>query len=256
MKRRLVAFLSWIFLLATVPAAAAPALFLIHLTGGVYVAEDYFYAKENSVVYVGRDHVTVVGATWTPATAALLVAAVRKVTLMPITEVIDTNHDLDRAGGNAYFKSIGARIVSTQLTRDQLEQDGEESVRQTRKLFPDYPSIPIVLPDETFAGDFTLQDGAVRAIYLGPSHKPDDIFVYFPQEKVLYGGCVLKPQLGNMDGADLVEYPHTLRKLKDLHLAITLIVAGHYSPVHGPDLIDRYLDMLAQYKKRGRGDTP
>ncbi len=235
--------------LAMAPALAAPRLVLVPLKGGIYVAEDYFYARENSVVYVGRDHVTVVGATWTPHTAALLAAEIRKVTPLPITEVIDQNHDLDRTGGNAYFKSIGARIVAIDLTRQLLQKEGADEIRQTRAFAPDYPDVPIVLPDETYPGDFSLQDGAVRAIYLGPSHKPDDIFVWFPNEKVLYGGCALKPKLGNMEGADLVEYPKTLHKLKALHLPIALIVAGHYSAVHGPDLIDHFLEMLAQYKK-------
>jgi metallo-beta-lactamase class B len=226
----------------------APKLVLTHLTGLTYVAEDYAYAKENSVVYVGADHVTVVGATWTPQTAELLVGEIRKITSKPVTEVINTNHDLDRVGGNAFFKSIGARIVSTVLTRDLLKRDGPAAVRSLQTDFPDFPDVPIVLPDETHPGDFTLQDGAVRAIYLGPSHKPDDIFVFFPNEKVLYGGCVLKEQLGNMDGADLAEYPKTLRKLKQLHLDIATVVAGHYSPVHGPELIDHYIRLLAQYR--------
>jgi len=108
--------------------------------------------------------------------------------------------------------------------------------------------VPIVLPDQISTDDFTLQNGAIRGFYLGPSHKLDDIFVWFPHEKVLYGGCVLKPQLGNMEGADLIEYPKTLHKLKNLHLPIEIVVAGHYSAVHGPDLIDRYLGMPAEVK--------
>jgi hypothetical protein len=41
--------------------------------GGVYVVEDHYYFRENSVVYVGKDSVTVIGATWTPETAEILV---------------------------------------------------------------------------------------------------------------------------------------------------------------------------------------
>lgn len=219
---------------------------LTRLTDKVFIAEDYFYVKENSVVYIGSSYVTVIGATWTPQTASALANEIAKVTTKPIKEVIDTNHDLDRVGGNSYFKSIGARIVSTTMTRDLLKREGELSVELVRRSFPDFPKIDIVLPDETYTSDFTLQDGNIRCIYLGPSHKPDDIFVYLPKEKVLYGGCVLKEMLGNLDGADLTEYPRTLRKLKRLGLDIATIVAGHFSPVHGPELIDQYLSLLAQ----------
>jgi metallo-beta-lactamase class B len=218
---------------------------LTPLGGHLYVVEDNFYLKENSMVYVGDSFVTIVGATWTPETAKLLAAEVKKVTPKPITEVIDTNYHPDRAGGNGYFKSMGAKIISTKLTSDLLMKHWNEMVRYVQKGAPSYPTLPLVLPDKTFAGDFELQRGGVKAIYLGPSHTPDGIFVFFPQEKVLYGNCILKEQLGNLDFADLSEYPKTLKKLKQLHLNFTTIVAGHWSPIHGPELIDEYLQLLA-----------
>jgi metallo-beta-lactamase class B len=67
---------------------------------------------------------------------------------------------------------------------------------------------------------------ALACIYLGPSRTPDGIFVFFPQEKVLYGNCILKVQLGNLDFADLREYPKTLERLKQINLDFTTIVAG------------------------------
>jgi metallo-beta-lactamase class B len=235
-----------LFVLA-VPVAVAenPQVVLTPLRGHVYVAEDYFYLKENSVVYVGESSVTVVGATWTPETARLLATEIGKVTPKPITEVIDTNYHPDRAGGNAYFKSIGAKIVSTKMTSDLLQARWDETVRSMQKGFPSYPALPLVLPDKTFAGDFELQGGGLKAIYLGAAHTPDGIFVFFPREKVLYGNCILKEQLGNLDSADLTEYPRTLQKLKQLNLGFTTIVAGHWSPIHGPELIDQYLALLA-----------
>jgi hypothetical protein len=42
---------------------------LIKLTDRIYIIEDHFYVRENSVVYIGDRGVTVVSATWTPATA-------------------------------------------------------------------------------------------------------------------------------------------------------------------------------------------
>jgi metallo-beta-lactamase class B len=70
--------------------------------------------------------------------------------------------------------------------------------------------------------------------------------VYFPAERVLYGSCVLKEQLGNLSFADVRAYPESLRALKARRLDVTTIVAGHWSPVHGPELIDTYLALLAK----------
>ena len=228
------------------PAAAHPELTLTHLRGGVYVVEDSFYNKENSAVYVGRDHVTVIGATWSPETARLLAAEIAKVTPLPITEVVDTNYHPDRAGGNAYFRSIGAHIVSTKMTREAMEKGWEQVMADTRRGIPDLPDLPLVLPDVVHDGDFALQDGRVQALYFGPAHTSDGILVYFPDEKVLYGGCTLKERLGNLAYADLAQYPITLRRLEARKLGYTTIIAGHYSPIHGPELVDEYLALLAK----------
>jgi metallo-beta-lactamase class B len=230
-------------------------LTLTHLRGHVYVVqEDYPLSDENAAVYIGKEFVTVVGATWTPESARILAGEIAKVTSKPIKEVIDTNYNLDRAGGNAYFKVIGARIISTGLTRELLQRDWDKMVADAKKRYPEYPSTPLTLPDITYPGDFELQGGGVRGIYLGPSHALDDIFVYFPEEKVLYGGCVLKEQLGNLSLADRVEYPKTLRKLQRLNLGYTTIIAGHWSPIHGPELVDQYLQLLALDQEHSSGN--
>ena len=114
---------SWTLLLlgAACLWAADPQLTLRHLTGGVYVVEDSFYSSENSAVYIGPESVTVIGATWTPETAKLLTAEIRKLTSKLIREVVNTNYHPDRAGGNAWFRSIGAKVVSTAMTRDLIQ---------------------------------------------------------------------------------------------------------------------------------------
>lgn len=230
-------------------ARAEPSVVLTHFRGGVYLAVDTFYVQENSVVYVGPEHVTVVGATWTPETAKLLVNEIRKVTAKPIREVIVPDYHADRAGGSPYFRSIGAKLVSRRQTVDLLKERWERDMRDLQKAYDGYPLIPLTLPDVVHEGDYTLQGGRVRAIYTGPAHTPDGVFVYFPEERVLYGNCILKEQLGNLDSADVAEYPRTLRKLKAMNLDYTNIIAGHFTPVHGPELIDRFLRMLEFYRK-------
>lgn len=227
--------------------AQGASLTLTPLNGQIYVVEDAYYAKENAVVYLGPDSVTVVGATWTPETAERLADEIRKITDKPIREVIDTNYHPDRAGGNAYWAKIGATIISTQMTYELLERDWFKVVDWMRRAVPSYPALPLVLPTVTYPGDFELQDGKIKALYLGPSHTPDGLFVYFPEEKVLYGGCILKEQIGNLDFADLQQYPITLHKLQALRLDIKTIIAGHSTPIHGPELIEQYLDLLKSY---------
>jgi metallo-beta-lactamase class B len=245
----IIAALSWLSF--STAHAAAPDVSLYHLTGSIYVVEDSHYFKANSVVYIGSTSVTVVGATWSPETAGLLANEIRKVTNKPISDVIDPDYNPEYAGGNAYWKGIGANIISTELTYALLKSDWAKVGDFVRKYYPSYPHLPLVLPTKTYPGDFTLENGNIRAMYLGPSHTSDDIFVYFPKEKVLYAGSILKEHLGNLDFANLEEYPKTLHKLQQLHLEIDTVIAGHWSAVHGPDLIDQYLKMLKDHSGNG-----
>src|SRR5262249_13812972 len=78
-------------------------------------------------------------------------------------------------------------IVATEMTREQMVRGWDDAVQFTRSSFPNYPALPLILPDKTYTSGFTLQDGRIRGLYLGPSHTRDGIFVFFPEEKVLYG---------------------------------------------------------------------
>lgn len=142
-------------------------------------------------------------------------------------------------------------VVSTKLTEQTLEKDWAKAGDFTRRYFPAYPSLPLVSPTKTYETDFTLENGDIRGFHLGPSHNVDDIFVYFPKEKVLYAGSILKEHLGNLAFANLEEYPKTLEKLRQLHLDIDTIISGHWSAVHGPELIDEYLAMLKEHSETG-----
>ena len=243
-------FIAAVLLFALSPAKAGePGVSIYPLSGSVYVAEDSHYAKTNYAVYVGTASVTLVGAGWSPDTAELLAKEIRKITDKPVKEVILPDHDPEYAGGSVYWERIGAAVVSTELTEQVLKSDWTKAADFTRKYFPTYPSLPLVLPNKTYKNDFTLENGAIHAFYLGPSHNADDIFVYFPQERVLYAGSILKEHLGNLAFANLEEYPQTLQKLHQLHLEIGKIISGHWSAVHGPELIDQYLTMLNEHSK-------
>jgi metallo-beta-lactamase class B len=244
-----VATLFWFFI-ATAKATEA-GVSIYPLIGSVYVAEDSHYAKTNYAIYVGVTSVTIIGAGWSPDTAESLAQEVRKVTDKPIKDVILSDHDPEYSGGSAYWKRIGASVTSTELTEEVLKRDWDKTGEFTRKYFSSYPRLPLVLPTKTYKNDFTLENGAIHGFYLGPSHNEDDIFVYFPKEKVLYAGSILKERLGNLAFANLEEYPKTLAKLRQLGLQIDKIISGHWSAVHGPDLIDRYLAMLKEHSETG-----
>lgn len=219
-----------------------PKVSLTHLTGNIYFAEDTFYVKENAIVYVGEKSVTIISATWTPETAKLLVDQIKKVTDKPIGHVVNTHSHIDRTGGNSYFKKLGVTIVASKRTSELMKKNWKTMVSALQKSFSSFPDLPLVLPDITFEDRYELESGKIQLLFLGPSHTEDQIVVYFPKDKVLGGDCAVKEKIGNLDDANIAEYPKTLARIKKL--PITTIIAGHWTPIHGPELIDKYLELL------------
>jgi metallo-beta-lactamase class B len=122
----------------------------------IYVVEDFYYIKENSIVYIGDEHVTLIGATWSPETAKRVAEEVRKITTKPIREVVNTDYQPDRSGGNAFWKAQDAKIISTQLTHDIMGRQWAHIVTVTQRAFPTYPKVPLTLPDTVYSGDSWL----------------------------------------------------------------------------------------------------
>jgi metallo-beta-lactamase class B len=220
------------------------------LTGNLYLVQDPNFVATNSLVYIGEKEVTVVGATWTPDTAKQLASVIRQITSLPVARVIITSPDPEWAGGSAYWKGIGAELVTSRHTCEALTRTWDATVKDTQSRRPTYPTtLPLVVPSRCGPDRFSLEDGKIEVLYLGPSHTAADIFVYFPEVLVLDAGSILKLFLGNLTKANVSAYPETLRNLKELRLPTRMIIAGHWTPVHGPDLIDRYLVMLAKLPK-------
>ncbi|WP_339011186.1 hypothetical protein [Aeromonas popoffii] len=53
-----------------------------------------------------------------------------------------------------------------------------------------------------------------------------------------------KETLGNLGFTDVKIYPRSLARLKGMTLPIKTVIGGHDSPLHGPELIDHYHDLI------------
>jgi metallo-beta-lactamase class B len=67
----------------------------------------------------------------------------------------------------------------------------------------------------------------------GETHSPDNITVYYPEKKILFGGCMIKElssaNLGNTDDANLDEWPVSIERLmvKYNETNVKVVIPGH-----------------------------
>jgi metallo-beta-lactamase class B len=130
---------------------------------------------------------------------------------------IGTHFHADRIGGLSALKKINVPVISTPLTEKLAE---EHHVPAPKGILP---------ADSTFKiGDVTME-----CFYPGEGHTKDNIVVWFPRQKVLFGGCLVKSveaaDLGNLADANAIAYPKTIQMLMKKFPEAKYVIPGHQS---------------------------
>jgi metallo-beta-lactamase class B len=159
----------------------------------------------------------------------------------------------DAMGGNRALKAAGARSYGSELSARMLSERGPKVhdqmlVGMAEDLIERYAQSEWQPPEHLFPEDEGLElrfgDERVVVYYPGPGHTPDNVVTWFPERKLLFGGCLLRtvPRMGNVVDADLERYPQTVENLRRFDAEI--VVPGH-GRVGGPELLDITLEAAA-----------
>src|SRR6202023_2960840 len=117
-----------------------------------------------------------------------------------------------------------------------------------RIALPDYDTVAIRPPTETFAGDFAfhLPDDTVRLHYFGPAHCDGDIVVHLEKRRVAFLGDLLFhgrfPWLGDCDLDGLIS---ALGRV--LGLDVSVVIPGHGPPTTLAE-VARFREMLVELR--------
>ncbi len=78
--------------------------------------------------------------------------------------------------------------------------------------------------------EFQLGNKKVLISFLGEGHTKDNVIAYFPYDKTLFGGCLVKSinaPKGNLADANPNEWPKTIQKIKETFPEIEFVIPGH-----------------------------
>jgi metallo-beta-lactamase class B len=81
--------------------------------------------------------------------------------------------------------------------------------------------------------EFTVGKEKVLLEYFGEGHTKDNVIGYFPGDKVMFGGCLIKElgaTKGNLEDANTNDWPITVKRLKAKYPDAKIIVPGHGKP--------------------------
>ncbi len=199
----------------------------------------------NAGFVVTPDGVVVVDALGAPSLANELIAAIRRVTTLPIRYVIVTHYHADHVYGLQAFEAIGARILAHPAARDYLNSElALQRLQASREELAPWvdESTRLVAADLWLNDEQTeLRLGGDRLLirHVGPAHTSEDLVVYHPASGSLFtGDLVFRARIPYVGQADSRAWIRALDGL--LTWSPQRLLPGH-GPVAEQPLADLHL---------------
>ncbi|MGD0573029.1 MAG: subclass B1 metallo-beta-lactamase [Sedimentisphaerales bacterium] len=175
---------------------------------------------------------------------------------------INTGFHVDNLGGNEFMLSRGITVYGSNLTVKLIAERGhaekswlleELKSPENKKYYDVYKNLTFVPPNHIFDINEGLHlkigEEDVNVFYPGPSHTIDNVVVYLPKRKILFGGCMIKSlnskDAGYTADADMQKWPRSAEKVLDKYKDAKIVVPGHgdYGDIglikHTIELLDR-----------------
>ncbi|MDA8353013.1 MAG: subclass B1 metallo-beta-lactamase [Firmicutes bacterium] len=155
----------------------------------------------------------------------------KKVVLALVTHA----HD-DSIGGIQALLNQGIDVRSTHLTAKLAKEYGYPSPNPTLDVNP----------------VMKVGDTVVESFYPGEGHSQDNITVWLPQYKLLFGGCLIKSldakDLGNLSDANVEQWDDSVKKVIDRYPHVKTVVPGH-GDWGNKSLLYHTIALIKQHKK-------
>lgn len=140
-------------------------------------------------------------------------------------------HD-DCVGGMNYLQSLGVKTCAHKMTNELLALNKK------------------TVAEQSFEGYKVLRLGnkRIECYFLGGGHSKDNIVVWIPDEKVLFGGCMVKDcsatDIGNLsDAAPFKEWISTINKIENKFPHAKYIIPGH-GAYGGKELLEHTKELI------------
>ncbi|MEP3388010.1 MAG: subclass B1 metallo-beta-lactamase [Reichenbachiella sp.] len=191
--------------------------------------DDYGKVACNGMIVIDQKEAIVFDTPPDDETAVELINWLGRALGCRVSAVVPTHFHSDCLGGLGAFHQRGIPSIAHNKTIQLLDSTA-------------------VLPWQGF-NDFThLAVGGQEIIvdYLGAGHTLDNVVAYYPNERVMFGGCLIKKLnagKGYLGDADLEEWSTTVENIKTKYPDIEIVIPGH-GPSGGQDLLDYTIEMF------------
>ena len=189
----------------------------------------------NGLIVEDGETLIMVDTAWGEKATESLLEKVKAEIGKPVSKLIITHHHLDKLAGVDLMEFEGVEVFTHPLT----------PIKAVKAGYP-VPNTSVAALKEAKS---RTKVGSVEIAYPGAAHAEENLVVYLPAQKILYGGCAVKGaeanSMGNITDADLKAWPASLNWIKATYPETQTVVPGHGK---GSDLslVDKTLGMIAK----------
>jgi metallo-beta-lactamase class B len=203
---------------------------------------DFGRSPANGLIILSGKEAALIDTPWSSEQTSALIEWVNHNFGAEISAVIVTHSHDDCMGGLKVAHDHGAVSYASEKTADLARENRKE------------------MPRETFETSQEIRVGS-RSLglrFAGGGHTKDNIVVWIPDERILFGGCLVRSagakRLGYTREAELEQWPKTIKTLLEEYGDARVIVPGHGSP-GGIELLHRTLELLqSAWRHTGNGE--
>lgn len=214
---------------------------LIKLTDNVYVHISYYemepYGRfpSNGMIYIDNQEAYLFDTPMNEELTKELVSFIQDSLKVRITGFIPNHFHDDCVGGLEYLNGMKINSYANQMTIDLLS----------------LKNLPLAENGFTDSLRIKFSENELICKYFGAGHSYDNIVVWLPSEKVLFGGYMVKEinskGLGNLSNADLEQWPRTIKKVINEFPDAKYVIPGH-GKVGGTELLTHTFELLTNKK--------
>jgi glyoxylase-like metal-dependent hydrolase (beta-lactamase superfamily II) len=172
-----------------------------------------------------------------------IVAAVRKLSPLPIRYVVNTHLHGDHTAGNAAMAKLGAVVISHENMRKRMAE---------AQNAPPAAALPMLTYSDSLTLRFNGED--IQIYHPAPAHTDGDSIIYFRNANVVHVGDIPAslryPNIGVNDGGTVDGMMAAARQLMKIVRPDTKIIPGHLGPIIGFKEIEAQLAMFAAVRDR------
>lgn len=192
---------------------------IVELAPNVYQHISYLKLKvwglvpASGLIYVNDKDAYLIDTPWTQDGTEQIIDWIKGNKLTLKAAVVSHYHQ-DASGGLEYLNSLGVETYAYNMTNSLLKKFQREQATNSIN-----------------ESVFSLLDGKLEVFYPGGGHAQDNIVIWLPEPKVMFGGCFVKSAksktLGNLEDASVPQWVDSIDKVLLAYPEIETLVPGH-----------------------------